>query len=161
VFSIAGSPPMEAIVVDTLTPSNTKQTQFRGQAQLRLADSQPLALIVKVRGKHNRLVYRFSSTGSAFPRFKGKITTIGEPESVQGIALTLATGRRVKVKDRNPASVTVAPSRTPASTTTTVSTTTTSELDTITTTTSASTVTTRSITTTTTSLSTSTTVTRD
>ena len=109
IFQIAGSPPLAAIAVNTLSPSNAKHTKFRGQAQLQLADSGPLALVTKLTIKKREGIYAFKSTGSGLPKFKGKITTTGEPESVHAVALTLTRGTSDHVKVTTAASVIVTP----------------------------------------------------
>lgn len=107
-FSIAGSPPMESISVETLKPSNAKHTKFRGSARLRLSGSSSLSLAAHLTLKKTKGKYKFASV-SGFPKFKGTIQTAGEPESVTSVSLTLAQGKRNRVKDTNASGVMLAP----------------------------------------------------
>jgi hypothetical protein len=107
VFTITGSPPMEAIAVDTLRPANSKHTKFSGAAELQLTGSNPLALVTSLRVKKSKKLYAFRSMGSGFPKFKGTITTSGEPASVQSVALTVAPGKGELVKATVASGVTV------------------------------------------------------
>src|SRR2546427_12324109 len=109
IFHIAGSPPLPTVAVNTLSPSNAKHTKFSGEAQLQLADSGPLALVTKLTIKKRQGVYAFKSTGSVLPKFKGKITTSGEPESVHAVALTLTRGTSDHVQATTAASEIVTP----------------------------------------------------
>jgi hypothetical protein len=109
VFTIPGNPPLEAIGVDALAPANPKHTKFTGAAELDLTGSSPLALLAKVALKKGKATYTFKSPGTTFPRFKGKITTVGQPPMVSALALALAVGNGVVVKDIVPAGVGIAP----------------------------------------------------
>ena len=97
IFSITGSPPMQAIAVNTLRPANS-HTRFSGTAELQLADSSPLALVTNLAVKKSKRLYAFKSTQSGFPKIKGKLTTFGEPPSVRSAALTLTRGTGDVVK---------------------------------------------------------------
>jgi uncharacterized protein DUF3108 len=108
-FVFGGTPPMQALSVASLEPVGAKHAKFRGEAELRISRTCPMPLTATLvhRRKQDKGIYVFKSVGDGFPRFKGRLHTAGEPETVVGMKLVLTLGRHDRVKQDDPRLVTV------------------------------------------------------
>lgn len=120
-FVVTGVPPMAAIAVDALAPTNRQRARFAGTAALELAGTARLALTARLqhRRKRDTGVYRFASTAAGFPRFRATVVTRGQPEVVIRARLVLTRGRRDKITQTRAAGVVLASTATTTSVTTT------------------------------------------
>lgn len=124
-FTILDSPPLEAILVEPLTPTNAKATKLAGTAILvRDGSDVPLAVKRKINTRKGTSVYKLRSPGSGLPKLRGKIKVGGDPAVVTKAKLVFTIAKREKIKVRDPGKVLAGP-RVPSTTTTTIAATTT------------------------------------